>query len=447
MLSSLPSCDVAIVGAGAAGLATAIFASRRAPDLRIFLLDGAARPGAKILISGGSRCNVTNAVVRETDFWGGRRAIIRRALRGFPVSETVAFFRDLGVTLHEEDDGKLFPDSNRSHDVLDALLRTCGHAGVHLAPRARVRAVLRDGDGFRIEGAWHLPGKGTSHLFAVRARRVVLATGGASLPKTGSDGTGYAIAASLGHSVVPITPALAPLLLDPANPHAINRVLSGVSHDVALTVRSQQRVPGCPTPHSEPPARAVTVHLRGALLWTHFGVSGPVALNASRHWARAHLEGCDPIVTISLFPDARFETLEAAWLKASTVRPRASVRSLLTGGDGLPEAVAAAVLGVMTIDARTSLAMLTRDRRRRLLRAVLEWPLPITDTRGYNYAEVTAGGVSLGEIDPASMESRVCPGLFLVGEILDVDGRLGGFNFQWAWASAKVAAQSAFRLL
>ena len=139
MLSSLPdSCDVAIVGAGAAGLATAIFAGRRSPDLRILLLDGAARPGAKILISGGSRCNVTNAVVRETDFWGGRRAIIRRVLRGFPVSETVAFFRDVGVTLHEEDDGKLFPDSNRSRDVLDALLRACGHAGVDLAPRARV---------------------------------------------------------------------------------------------------------------------------------------------------------------------------------------------------------------------------------------------------------------------------------------------------------------------
>ena len=421
MSPTLPdSCDVLIAGAGAAGLATAIFAGRRAPGLRILLLDGASKPGAKILISGGSRCNVTNASVDETDFWGGRRTIIRRVLRAFPVPDTVAFFRDLGVTLHEEADGKLFPDTNRSRDVLDALLRGCANAGVTLAGGARVLSVSRGRDGrFRANTA-----RG-----AIAARCVVLATGGASLPKSGSDGAGYAIAASLGHTIVPITPALAPLVLDPSEVRAIHAGLSGVSHDVEIAVRATGVAP---------------VRLRGSLLWTHFGVSGPVALDASRHWARARLEGRDPAVTINLLPGERFETLEARWLGDVSSRPRASTRSLLAS---LPDAVAAAVLHALAIDPRRPLARLSRDDRRALAHAVLAWPLPVVDTRGYSYAEATAGGVELSEIDPGTMESRVCPGLLLAGEILDVDGRIGGFNFQWAWSSARVAAETASRLL
>ena len=413
------SCDVLIAGAGAAGLATAVFAGRLAPGLRIFLLDGAAKPGAKILVSGGSRCNVTNASVRETDFWGGRRTIIRRVLRAWPVDETVAFFADLGVTLHEEADGKLFPDSNRSRAVLDALLRGCTAAGATLVGGVRVLSVARHECGFRVETAGGL----------ITARCVVLATGGASLPKSGSDGAGYAIAESLGHTIVPTTPALAPLVLDATERHAIHRRLSGVSHDVEITIRSSGAAPE---------------RLRGSLLWTHFGVSGPVVLNASRHWARAQIEGRDPIVTASLFPGQRFETLEPAWLGALRARPRAFTRSLLAT---LPEAVATAVLDVLAIDERLPLAGLSRDDRRRLAHAVLTWPLPVVDTRGYAYAEATAGGVDLSEIDPATMESRVCQGLLLVGEILDVDGRVGGFNFQWAWSTARVAARTASRLL
>src|SRR5918999_1142879 len=139
---------IVIVGAGAAGLMTAISARRQNPAREVLLLDGAARPGAKILVSGGSRCNVTNAVVTEADFWGGKRTIIRRVLRAFPVSETVAFFRGLGVSLHEEPGGKLFPDSNRSRDVLDALLRAAAQAGVSLRSSHRVHDVRLSNDSF-----------------------------------------------------------------------------------------------------------------------------------------------------------------------------------------------------------------------------------------------------------------------------------------------------------
>src|SRR5262245_15081857 len=181
-MTSLPAtADVAIVGAGAAGLATAIFLRRANPAVRVLLLDGAARPGAKILVSGGSRCNVTNTVVTEADFWGGKRTIVRRVLRALPVDRTVAFFRDLGVTLHEEVDGKLFPDSNRSREVLEALLRAGADAGVDLRSGTRVTALRAVDRNFAVE----------TQRGVLEARAVVLATGGRSLPKTGSDGAGY----------------------------------------------------------------------------------------------------------------------------------------------------------------------------------------------------------------------------------------------------------------
>ena len=198
-----PSSDIAVVGAGAAGLAAAIFIRRFNQDRSVVLLDGAQRPGAKILVSGGSRCNVTNIVVTERDFWGGRPAIIRRVLRAFPVADTVAFFREIGIALHEEANGKFFPDSNRARDVLDALLREGDRAGVTLAPGHRVLGVNQSNGQFTV----------VTSAGELRADTVVLATGGKSLPKSGSDGAGYEMAKRLGHTIVPTTPALAPLVL------------------------------------------------------------------------------------------------------------------------------------------------------------------------------------------------------------------------------------------
>lgn len=409
------SCDVAIVGAGAAGLAAAIFARRAAPSLRVALLDGAVKPGAKILVSGGGRCNVTNTVVEETDFWGGRRTIVRRVLRGLPVAQTVAFFRGLGVPLHEEAGGKLFPDSHQARDVLDALMRGLLDAGVTLKAGTRVHSIARTDEGFALD----------TSRGPLAARSVVLATGGRSLPKTGSDGAGYEIARALGHTIVAPAPALSPLVLDADTAYSIHHGLSGIAVDSEVSIW----IDG-----------ALATRLSGALLWTHFGISGPVVLNASRHWARARLEGRRVRLTLNLHPREHFDDVDARWIAAAADRPRASTRSILSAD--VPDAVALAVLGVLGIPSDRTAAELTRDDRRRLVHALTQWPLPVTDTRGYNYAEVTAGGVELTEIDPATMESRVCPGVFLVGEILDVDGRIGGFNFQWAWSSAYLAGRA-----
>ena len=405
--------DIAIVGAGAAGLATAIFAGHARPGRPILLLDGARRPGAKILVSGGSRCNVTNTVVTEADFNGGNPAIIRRILRGFPVPETVRFFENLGVALHEEPGGKLFPDSNRSRDVLDALLKAAAAAGQTLLAEHRVGGIER-GDGEFVLATTH---------GAVRARDVVLATGGRSLPKTGSDGTGYAFARAFGHSIVPTTPALVPLVLDGGT--SIHRAVTGVSHQATLDLW----VNG---------SRAATC--TGSLLWTHFGISSPVALDMSRHWLRAQLQGHEVRLTARLCGDQTFEQLDRAWTRLAARQGRSSLHRSLSAM--VPAAVAFALLATLNLDGELALADLVREDRRRLVHALTSWVLPVRDSRGYNYAEVTAGGVPLAEIDPASMESRLCPGLFLVGEILDVDGRIGGFNFQWAWSSARVAARA-----
>lgn len=404
--------SVLVVGAGAAGLATAIFTRRLAPDRPVRVVEGARKPGAKILVSGGSRCNVTNARVTERDFWGGKRTIIRRVLQALTVPQTVEFFGGLGVSLHEEAHGKLFPDTNRSRDVLDALLRAAERSGVALASGTRVTAIERLGCQFHVE----------TSTGRIEAPTVVLATGGQSLPKSGSDGTGYDLARRLGHTIVPPVPALVPLVLADT-PAAIHRELTGVSHDADV----EMWVNG-----------SVAVRLTGALLWTHFGASGPVVLDASRHWTRAAQEGRAARIAIGFLPGDRFEQVDARLAALADARGKASLSTAWSSL--LPASVATVLARRLGLDTSSPLARLTRADRRRFAHALAAWPLRVVGTRGYNYAEVTAGGVALDEIDPATMESRRCPGLFLVGEILDADGRIGGFNFQWAWSSARAAA-------
>lgn len=405
---------IVVIGAGASGLATSIFIRRLNPTVRVLLVDGARRPGAKILVSGGGRCNVTNARVSEADFFGGSRAVIRQVLRAFSVADTVGFFLELGVALHEEPLGKLFPDSGRAKDVLAALLAEAERSGVERLDECRVLALEHGPSGFALDAS-------TGPL---NAAFVVLATGGQSLPKSGSDGFGFQLASRLGHTIVPPVPALVPLLLDPdaALRHA---TLAGIATDSEIAVWIDGRI---------------DTRVRGSLLWTHFGISGPAALDVSRHWTRATAQSRTVKLTLSFCPGEGFDTVDARLVDAIAERPRALVQTLMSAR--LPTAVAAELLRAVGVDGALPAGRLTRDARRSMAHALVEWPLPVVGTRGYNYAEVTAGGVPLTEVDARTLESRVCRGLFLVGEVLDVDGRLGGFNFQWAWSSARVVAQA-----
>ncbi len=407
------SADLVIVGAGAAGLLAASLVTERRPQSRIVVLEGMSKPATKLLLTGGGRCNVTNRVVTPDDYAGSSRHAIRKVLAAFGVEQTVALFDRLGVPLHEEEGGKLFPDSNSAHTIRNALLERAQGAGVTILTRQRVSAITRTRNGFAVE----------TPNATLSARQVLLAAGGCSYPRTGSDGSGYRLAQSLGHGIVATTPALVPLLLD----GRLHQTLSGISQDVELTISAGGK-----------PKRT-----RGSLLWTHFGISGPAVLDISGSLLRAKLEGLQPVLTANFTPDEDANSLDRWLLDLSSNHPKMCLRNALAGR--LPAKFAGAVLSELHLDGSTTLAHLGRDDRRTLLRALLAWPLPVVDSRGYDHAEVTAGGVPLNEVEPRTMESRVCPGLFLAGEVLDVTGRVGGFNLQWAWSSAWVAAQGLAR--
>jgi len=399
--------DIAILGAGAAGLMAAIEAGRRAPSARIVLLDGASRIGAKILVSGGRRCNVTHFEVSERAYAGSSRHAIRKVLRRLGVPETIAFFRDLGVELKREETGKLFPCSEKSSTVLGALVKGVAAAGVKLLHPWRVEHIERGDAGFLLSGPAGRLG----------ARRLVLATGGKSLPKSGSDGQGLELARALGHTLTPhLHQGLVPLLL-PAR-HFL-RNLPGV----ALPARLELRGPGGKRLQA----------FEGAVLLTHFGLSGPCVMDISRYYlaARAQEEGVRLVVNwLPALSPAQLD----AWLQGLRGRNPAEALALF-----LPQRLARALTGQAGLDparARIDLTRATRGVLRTLLSAL---ELPIVGPRGWAFAEVTAGGVPLGELRLGTLGSRPCPGLHLCGEILDVDGRIGGFNFQWAWASGFVA--------
>lgn len=406
-------CDVAIVGAGAAGLAAAAFAAETNPAARIVLLDGAKSPGAKILVSGGGRCNVTHRLVTAADFNGGSANVVRNVLAAFDHRAAARWFASLGVDLKEEETGKLFPVTDSARTVLDALLRRIAELNVRLLAGHRVGSVAREGDGFRIA---HSCG-------SLAARRIICCTGGRSLPKTGSDGHGYAIATWLGHTVTSTYPALVPLVLDESFFHA---VVSGLAHEATVTTLADDK-----------PLDRRT----GSLLWTHFGISGPLAMDASRHYLIARARSESARLRLSLLPHHSFDTLEPLFLAATQKHPRQSLGAFLA--TLLPRRLADALLAHLMLDPSVTLSQLSKDHRRRLVHTVTALDLPVVKDRGWNHAEVTAGGVPLAEVDYRTMASRRCPGLYLAGEILDCDGRIGGFNFQWAWATGYLAGRGA----
>jgi predicted Rossmann fold flavoprotein len=412
------ACDVAVIGAGAAGLATAIAAAEQVQPtgfLRIVLLDGASSIGAKILVSGGGRCNVTHHVVTATDFFGNRH-IIKNVLAAFTVSDTITWFASMGVELKQEETGKLFPVTDKARTVLNALVERCRALNVEIRPNHRVTKIdaLRDAPaGFAIH---HQQG-------LLRARKVVLATGGRSIPKSGSDGSGYALARQLGHQVSATAPALVPLILDEAMFH---NTLSGLSHEVELTTTVKDRKVDQRT---------------GSLLWTHFGISGPVVMDASRFWCLAQEQGEPAVLSCNFLPGRNQEQVRAWFMEQARDSP---TRSLLkTLAQLLPQRFSEVIIQHAGCTAQTSIAQLPRKDRDRLIDAMVRFKLPVVQHRGWNYAEVTAGGVPLEEVNFRTMESKIVPNLYLVGEILDCDGRIGGFNFQWAWATGFLAGRAA----
>ena len=415
--------DIVVIGAGAAGLMAATWAGRSArergesPD--IVVVDGARTLGAKILVAGGGRCNVTHHTVDAAQYAGSTQPAIKNVLRRFDVARTVAFFQELDVELKREDTGKLFPVTDDARTVLNALLRAAREAGAKIVHPWRVAAVTREKDGGFLVHRADIAGREES----IRASAVVLATGGKSLPKSGSDGMGHVMARSLGHTITErVFPSLVPLVVDGAR-HALKE-LSGIALEATVEVRAG--------------TGKVLKRFTNSILITHFGYSGPGILDVSRYYLDARASDPDAVLAINWIPAKSMDAVDG---DLQHLGKRVPWKYLVE--HGVPERLARMLCAIAGVDASTPGHALSREERRTLVKHVCAMEVPVSGDRGWNYAEVTAGGVPLAEVDIKTMESRVCPGLFLVGEICDVDGRIGGFNFQWAWATGFVAGTGA----
>ena len=390
--------SVAVVGAGAAGLVAAAFAAGQ--GARVTLIERTKDGGRKILISGGGRCNVLPSVLAPERFvTDSPPHLLRAMLRAWPLHEQRAFFeRELNIPLAlEEESGKLFPRSNRAKDVRDALVAFARARGVTVQFDTTVSGLAASDRGFTLD---------TSNGAAVYDR-VILATGGLSVPATGSDGIGLRIARELAHQMTDTYPALTPLL-DHSGRHAS---LSGVSLDARLRSKVGKR----------------EIETHGGFLFTHRGYSGPSVLDISHVTERE----AAPIIR------AQWAPLDADELAGKDEL----ISSILSRK--IPSRLAEHLLHECGIprDRRTS--SLKREERNAVIGAVTSYALPWTGNEGYKKAEVTGGGVALTEVDAKTLESRKVKGLYLCGEMLDAFGPIGGHNFSWAWATGRAAGIAA----
>lgn len=396
---------VVIIGAGAAGLMAAIHAAGN--GRRVLLLERTRDGGRKILISGGGRCNILPSVAQPDRFvTDSPRPLLRHILRGWPLEQQRRFFeQELGLPLVlEPDTGKLFPEANRARVVRDRLLGEARARGAEVRFGALVTALIPPTD----TAGWRVALEGAP---PIDAARVIVATGGLSVPSTGSDGRGLGWLEALGHRVHPTYPALTPLTgVAPAH-----HLLSGISLTVRITV----------------PGTRPVVESSGGFLFTHRGWSGPAVLDVSHCAVRARMGGRQAQLLVSWADrdaDAWEETLRSG---------SGTVGGALRGA--LPDRLANLLMSEAEVEPQTGIAQLRKASRRQLVDLLTRYPLPWDGDEGYRKAEVTGGGLALDEVVSHTLESRRHPGLHISGEALDAFGPIGGHNFQWAWATGRQA--------
>lgn len=404
--------DAVVVGAGAAGLMTAIHAAER--GRRVLLLEKGRKPGVKILMSGGTRCNITHDCDNRgiIEAFGPNGKFLHSALAAFGVRDAIAFFEGEGVATKVEDTGKIFPVSDRALDVLNALLRRLERSGATLATSEPVREIVA-----RPEGGFHL----TTAVREVTTPHVVVTTGGRSYPGCGTTGDGYTFATQFGHTIVPTRPALVPLTLQA---EWVAELRGITLPDVTLRVVEENK--------------PLAVR-RGSVLFAHFGLTGPAPLDVSRavsgHAApgRLSLE----IDFLPGVPEPQYDEFLRTETAASGKKQLAVVLS-----EKLPRRVCDQLLTLVELPVDRKAAALSKPDRQKLVAATKRLRVPLRGTLGFEKAEVTAGGVNLDEVDSRTMQSKRTPGLYFAGEVLDLDGWIGGYNFQSAWSTGWLAGRN-----
>ncbi len=388
------SHEVIIIGGGAAGLMCALTAAQR--GRQVLLIEHARQAGRKILMSGGGRCNFTNLDARPENFLSENPHFCKSALSRYTQWDFIALVEKHGIAYHEKEAGQLFCDES-SRDIVNMLLRECADAGVELAVNCPVLGVSAQRGGFAVRTA-----RGTRSCVSL-----VVASGGLSIPKMGATGLGYELAQQFGHTLVPTRAGLVPLTLGGSLRDEVAE-LSGLSQTVQVSVDGAQ--------------------FTGGLLFTHRGLSGPAILQISSYWRAGQ-----PL-WVNWLPD---RDLAASLLRAKRERPRLELATVLA--EMLPKRLALRLCA--WAQCAGTVGHLGDSYLRALAAQVQRWEFAPSGSEGYRTAEVTLGGVSTAEVSSSTLESRRQPGLYFIGEVLDVTGHLGGYNFQWAWASGHAAGE------
>ena len=399
--------DVLVIGAGPAGLFCAIYAAW--PGYRVLLLEKNPDPGAKLLLSGSGQCNISHdGEIRDfLSHYGDHGKQVKPALFGFTNSDLIEFFRKRGLAMVTEESGKVFPETRRSADVLAILLEECRERGVVLRCSDAVTGITRTSDGFEI----------TTPTMLYRSPVLVIATGGASYPKSGSTGDGYRFVATLGHTVTEIAPALTPLLIR-NYPFAS---LSGMSFaDMHFSVwRAGKKI----ADHT------------GDVLFTHLGLSGPGILDASREIL------AEDVIKLSFVGNLKREEFTAD-LSRRIQEARVWQIGTILAAYPIPERLNRKLLALSGIPEDLKGNHFSAEQRQRLITCCTEFPLTVTAPGGFSVAMVTRGGVALDSVNPKTMESTIIPNLYFAGEVLDIDGDTGGYNLQAAFSTGFLAGRS-----
>jgi predicted Rossmann fold flavoprotein len=414
--------DAIIVGGGAAGLWGAGTAAQRGK--KVLVLEKNNKAGVKILMSGGTRCNITHhADSRKiAEAFGKQGRVLLSVLKRLSPEDVVREFESEGVQTKVEETGKVFPVSDRAIDVRDAVVRRLARHGAELLCGCAVDSVDPDatGAGFRILATVQ------GRQLQVHSKTVLITTGGLSYSGCGTTGDGYAWLKNMGHSITPLRPALTPL----TSPESRVHELSGLTLEDVL-VRAQIHAHSGDTK----PLKLERRESRGGFLWTHKGCSGPTSMNVSRCFSDRGLEDRLELI-VDLLPDSSVEQLEE-WIAQETRQSNRALSTVLS--HRVPKRLATSILESIGADYDPHMAELPRAIRIKMIESLKQYRIEISGTLGYPKAEVTAGGVELGEVNFQDMQSRRQVGLYLAGEILDLDGPIGGYNFQAAWSTGHTA--------